>query len=133
LSQEQNQPTLAQSFFRSQLAAFAGSLVDFLAVIFFTEVANIWYVYSTALGALIGAIVNFLLGRYWVFLATESKMRYQAMRYAIVSLGSLLLNTLGVYLFTDYGGLNYIYSKLIAGLLVGVFYNFVLQKKFVYT
>ena len=132
MKNDAQKPSLFQSFVRAQLAAFTGSAVDFLAFLFFSEVINSWYVYATALGALLGAITNFLLGRYWVFLATESKMRYQVIRYSIVSLGSLLLNTAGVYLLTEYGFIHPIYSKLIVGLLVGVFYNFILQKKFVY-
>lgn len=132
MTNDAQKPSLFQSFIRAQLAAFTGSAVDFLAFLFFSEVLNIWYVYATALGALLGAITNFLLGRYWVFLATESKMHYQAVRYSIVSLGSLLLNTAGVYLLTEYGMIHPIYSKLIVGFLVGVFYNFILQKTFVY-
>ncbi len=106
--------------------------VDFFVVIFLTEVFQVWYVASTAIGALAGTVVNFLIGRYWVFASTERKIGEQALRYLLVSLGSLILNTLGVYLITEYGGINYIYSKAIVAVLVAVFYNFVLQKVFVY-
>ena len=132
MKEESKKPGLATSFVRSQVAAFIATVVDYLTVIFLTEVGQIWYVYSTAIGAATGAILNFLLGRYWVFESTESKMRSQAIRYIIVSLGSLILNTVGVYLLTESSGIDYKISKIIIGILVGVFYNFYFQKKFVY-
>ena len=101
-------------------------------VIFLTEVVGLWYVYSNAIGAFTGTVVNFLIGRYWVFESTKRKIHHQAMRYLLVSAGSLILNTLGVYLITEFVGINYVYSKLIVSIVIAVCYNFVLQKLFVY-
>lgn len=106
--------------------------MDFLVFIVLTNVCSIWYVVATATGAFVGAVVNFLIGRYWVFDSTERKIQDQAFRYAIVALGSLLLNTLGVYLVTEYLGFLPLHSKIIVAILVAVGYNFVLQKLFVY-
>ena len=141
-SDSSDKRSLFKLFAWAQGAAFAGTAVDFIVTIFFTEVFHIWYVVSTALGSLTGAITNFLLGRYYVFQSTERNISHQAYRYAIVSLGSLILNTAGVWLLTEFihntlrhgegHDQDYIVAKVIVAVLVAVFYNFILQKNYVY-
>ncbi len=129
LSEKQSLPRL---FASAQVAALIGTAVDFLVTIFLTEVVGIYYVISNAIGAALGAVTNFLLGRYWVFDSTKRKIQHQAFRYALVSLGSLILNTLGVYLVTEYFGLDYKLSKVIVAIIIAVTFNFFLQKNYVY-
>ena len=124
--------SLTKLFAAAQVAALAGTLVDFAATFFFTEVLGILYWVSNAMGAALGAITNFLLGRYWVFEAKEGKIEQQAFRYVLVSAGSLLLNTAGVYFITEFFGLHYMWSKVIVAVIVAVTYNFILQKNYVY-
>jgi putative flippase GtrA len=120
------------SFFRYQVAAITATLVDFLVLILLTEVFNVWYVYSTALGALTGAIVNFNLCRYWAFCNSKNKFKHQVFRYILVSSGSLILNTLFVFILTHFASINYSISKIITALLVAFFYNYTLQRFFVF-
>jgi len=122
----------AKLFASAQVAALIGTAIDFLATIFFTEVFGLIYWVSNAIGAALGAITNFLLGRYWVFDAKDQQITKQAFRYILVSIGSLILNTLGVYLVTEFIGLHYVQSKIIVAVLVAVTYNFILQKNYVY-
>ncbi len=124
--------SLTRLFAGAQVAALIGTAVDFVSLLFFKEVLGLWYVVATALGATLGAVTNFLLGRYWVFSSTESKLHHQAFRYTLVSAGSLLLNTFGVFLITEYVGIHYFYSRVIVAILVAVTYNFILQKNFVF-
>lgn len=119
-------------FLKSQVSAFIASAADFLTVIALTELLGVWYVISTAIGAFVGAVVNFMLGRNWVFDSKDGKIGKQAIRYIIISIGSLILNTGGVYVITEYFGINYAISKIIIGILVGISFNFILQKKFVF-
>lgn len=135
---KENQPNqksprkLTTLFAFAQIAAMAGTAVDFIFYIFFTEIVGLWYVISNIIGATMGAITNFLMGRYWVFTSTKRKIESQAIRYTLVSLGSLILNTIGVYLFTDILGLHYVWSKVIVSIFIGVTYNFLMQKNYVY-
>ncbi len=124
--------SLTKIFAWAQIAALIGTIVDFLMTIFFTEFFGILYWVSNAIGAAMGAITNFLLGRYWVFEAAHQKIGSQAIRYALVSTGSLILNTSGVYLVTEYFNLHYVASKVIIAVLVAISFNFILQKNFVY-
>lgn len=93
---------------------------------------GVWYVYAQIVGAVFGAIINFLLGRYWAFQSKEDKISNQAFRYALVSTGSLILNTAGLYLLTECSPLAPAPSKVIIGILVAVTYNYLMQKKFVF-
>ena len=119
-------------FLRSQVAAFISTCIDYLTVITLTELAGLWYIYSNIVGAVLGAITNFTLGRHWTFKAQEGAVGSQAFKYALVSLGSVCLNTFGLYALKEWGNVNYILAKVVVGILVAVCFNYVLQKHFVF-
>ena len=93
---------------------------------------GVWYVYANVLGASMGAITNFLLGRYWAFQAAEANLGFQAFRYAIVAIGSVILNTLGIYILMEYFSITYIPSKVVIAVIIAITYNYLLQKYFVF-
>ncbi len=124
--------SLLKLFIWAQGAAIIGTVVDFLATILFTEVIGVLYWISNAIGAAFGAITNFLLGRYWVFEAKHRKIEVQAFRYFLVSVGSLILNTLGVIFLTEFFEFHYVWSKVIVAIIIAVTFNFFLQKNYVY-
>jgi len=117
---------------RSQIASLTATVVEFSCLIFLVEIGHVWYVGATAAGAFLGAIVNFLLGRHWTFTADDDGVRGQAIRYAAVAVMSLILNSLGVYLLTDYLDIHYTVSRAITAFLVGILFNFPLHRLFVF-
>jgi len=125
-------PTLIKSLARSQITAVIATVSDFAMLVFLTEVVGIYYVASTAVGAFIGAVISFLLGRFWAFVAPDGNFVHQIIKYAAVSGGSLGLNSAGVYLMTDFGHLPYPISKVIIAVSVGLTYNFFLHRYFVF-
>lgn len=126
------QPPFFVSLRRSQVASLTATFVDFGTMIFLTEVAGVWYVAATAAGAFVGAVVNFFLGRHWSFTAGHQPIHGQFLRYAIVSAMSLALNTLGVYLLTEYVHLHYTLSRAIIAVAVALLFNFPLHRRFVF-
>ncbi len=120
------------TFLKAQCSALISTAVDFLATIFLTQVVGLWYLMSSCMGTILGGYVNFSLGRNWAFQIDNSEKLSQALRYAVVWSGSLLLNTFMLYLFTEVLRLHYIVSKSIVSVLVGVFFNFYFQKTFVF-
>ncbi|MCD0489753.1 GtrA family protein [Pedobacter sp. MC2016-14] len=120
------------TFVKAQVASLSASIIDFLTTLVCTQVLSIWYVVGSALGTTAGGIVNFAMGRNWVFESTERKVSHQAIRYILVWVGNLLLTTGGVFIVTHYLHLNYLLSKIIVTCTVGVSYNYLMQKKFVF-
>lgn len=124
--------SLFKAFSRAQAASFGASAVDYSLTAGLVELAGVWYVLATAVGAFSGAVTNFLINRHWSFQVAHLEMNWQVRKYFIVSAGSLGLNTLLVYLLTDGLGFKYMISKIVASLSVGIFYNFPLHRWFVF-
>ena len=108
------QSAFLKTFTRHQAASFAATLMDYLCLFFMTEALQIHYALATATGALVGACSNFLLNRHWAFEARSGNWTTQSFRYFLVSSGSLILNTGGVYYFTESYHLHYATSVVIA-------------------
>lgn len=121
-----------KTFGRAQLAALVATLVDFGTLTLSVEIFKFFYPFGVALGALLGALTNFFMNRHWSFQAHDKPLKGQMVRYLVVSVGSLGLNTVGVYLITENFGVFYLYSKLMIAVLVGVFFNYPLHRNFVY-
>jgi len=119
-------------FLRAQVAAFIGTAIDYTLFIVLKDLAGFWYIYANIIGASAGAVSNFLLGRYWAFNVQNEVVSKQAGKYFLVSLGSLLLNTSGIFALTEWLHLNPIASKVIISIIVAICFNFVLQKHFVF-
>jgi putative flippase GtrA len=109
------------------------TVVDFSCLVFLVEVAQIWYVVATVIAGFLGAFVNFMLGRHWSFTADDEAFHGQAIRYAAVCAASLVLNSLGVYLLTEYLKMHYAMSKVVTAIFVGVLFNFPLHRRFVFS
>lgn len=120
------------TFVKAQASSIIATLFDFLTTIVCKEFFYFWYVIASLLGTIVGGTTNFVLGRNWVFNRKEKKMPRQIVKYLIIWNGNLLLSTLGVFIVTHYLGLSYIISKIIVSVIVGVSYNYLLQKKFVF-
>ena len=120
------------TFCKAQISAQAATIVDFAVSLFMAEVAGIWYLYSTFIGALSGGVFNCVVNYRWVFNAIGLKKKYVALKYFMVWTGSILLNTGGTYLLTELSKTHFVYSKIIVAVLVGILWNYLMQKNFVY-
>lgn len=121
-----------QSLIKSQLGSFLATLFDFSSLYILTEWCNIYYVISAGIASGIGAIVGFIVQRNWAFQRTDKKWQGQAIKYGLVSLLILLLNMAGIYLFTEMLHFQYMVSKLVIALVIGIFVSFPLFRYYVY-
>ncbi|MXV16242.1 GtrA family protein [Hufsiella ginkgonis] len=119
-------------FLRSQLAAFAATIVDFLVSMLFHGVFGVSVITANISGNISGGITNFYLGRTWVFNEKNHTVHTQFLRYVLVWVGNLVLNTGGVFLMTNYGHVKFPISKIVVSLIIGFFYNYLLQNSFVF-
>jgi len=121
-----------KTFFKAQFSAFAGGLVDYGTMLFFTEIFGIPYTISIAIGGVVGAVVNFSLNRYWTFNATNEQKRAQLTKFMAMVAGSILLKSSGTYLVTQYVGIDYKISRILVDLMVSWGFNYNLQKYWVF-
>ncbi|HEX4447200.1 MAG TPA: GtrA family protein [Polyangiaceae bacterium] len=117
---------------RHQVGATAATLVDFGAMIGCVELLHISPTIATGVGAALGGFTNFLLGRAWVFRQHSGRVHDQAIRYALVSGGGALLNTLGEHLVHDRAHIQYIVARAMVSIAVSLFWNFPMQREFVF-
>lgn len=117
---------------RHQTASIAATAVDFTVMIALVSAAGAAPALGTAIGAASGGVVNFLLGRRWIFRATAYHPAPQAWRYAMVSVGSLVLNTCGVHVLAGVMHQPYVAARLAVSFAVSVLWNFPLQRGFVF-
>lgn len=91
-------------------------------------------VLATVFGATCGGLANFQLGRHWVFGGARDRRVFgQALRYACVSLGCVVLNALGMGLVGLWvGPESYVLQRVIISLLVGVLWSYPAQRWLVF-
>jgi putative flippase GtrA len=120
------------TFVKAQASSIISTFFDLLITVICKEFLGFWYLIASITGTLAGGFTNFALGRRWVFDGRDKKVHAQLIKYIITWTGNLLLTTTGVFVVTHYLGLSYFISKIIVAVVVGVGYNYVVQKKFVF-
>ena len=125
---------------------YVASLIDFLVTILLVKLSGLFYLYATFLGSVVGGVVNCVINYGWVFHADDCKKTHVALKYLFVWGGSILLNTWGTFALTEWlTGMHwvdgllghyindvFILSKIIVAILVAFFWNYHLQRVFVY-
>jgi putative flippase GtrA len=117
---------------RHQVGAIAATLVDFATMIALVEGARLSPEAATPIGAIVGAVTNFTLGRAWIFRRHTGHWAAQASRYALVSAASAGWNTLGEQLVHGMGHVQYVVARAIVSFVVSLVWNFPVQRAFVF-
>ncbi|WP_394847745.1 GtrA family protein [Pendulispora brunnea] len=113
------------------MASVVATALDFGTMTVLVELGVLSPAIATLVGALFGAIVNFLLGRR-IFRATSRSAAPQAARYAVVSAASAAFNSLGVYVLHHALGVQYLLARVCVSIVVSILWNFPLQRHFVF-
>jgi putative flippase GtrA len=119
-------------FIKANIASVISSLCDFLITIVITEFFHYDPFWASITGTISGGIINFIIGRYWVFEVFHLNIYHQSRKYLIIWSGNLFLNALGMYVLLHHAALNYVVAKVITAVIVAVGYNYPLQKKYVF-
>ena len=125
-------PNTFITFFRYNVVAIIATAVDFVILVLLTEVLGFWYLHSAFLGAFLGGITGFILERNWTFMKQDGKLFVQAIKYLLVWAISISLNVTSIFLLVEYLGYQYIISKIIVAIIIGIGFNFLLHKYFIF-
>ena len=110
--------TLLQ-FFRNALVGSFAFVLELGLMYLLTECAHVYYLWSSVFSSLCAGGINYLLSTIWVF--NQSKVKNKPLEFilftAIGALG-LLLNVFFLWILTDCMGIYYMFSKVIAMILV---------------
>jgi putative flippase GtrA len=120
------------TYLKAQATAIAGSAIDFLVFIFLHKLLHYNAVIANLIGNIFGAVTQFILSRNWAFRATEGRISLQIVRYVLVWIGNLAFSAAGVYFFIYIIHLDGILAKIITSVILGLTYNYFMQKKFVF-
>ncbi len=140
-----NDPGLIITFLRSSVSSQIASWIDLgVSFVLFAWV-HLFPWLATALGAICGGIVNCAVNYRFTFHASDVPVKAVVVKYVMVWTGSLLFNMWGTQLlyellsriplldemhFTPNG--YYAAARLTVSLVVSIFWNFLMQKNFVY-
>ncbi|HEX2845008.1 MAG TPA: GtrA family protein [Chitinophagaceae bacterium] len=119
-------------FLKANVASLIASLCDYLITIMLVQLFHADVVWAGVTGTVCGGVINFMIGRHWVFRAGDQAAGKQALRYLWVWVGNLALNATGMYLLAKQAGIHYILAKVVTSLLVAVGWNYTLQRKYVF-
>lgn len=126
---------ITQNFYvyiKAQAALIVGSIIDFSITWGLVSLMGNWYVVGNAVGNVSGAIAQYVLSRIWAFKATNQAVSAQLIRYSLMWAGNIALSALGVFLLTNYLHLHYMLSKLNISVILGLTYNYILSRWFVF-
>jgi len=119
-------------FLRHQAGAIVVTALDFATMSALVQLVHTSAVFGTVVGAALGGVTNFILGRKWIFSARAEAASHQALRYTFVSGFSLVLNAAGEYVLHDRLGLQFQVARAMIAALVSVAWNFPMHRYFVF-
>jgi putative flippase GtrA len=94
------------TFLKANMASLVASGSDFLMTVLLVQWCKADVVVAAVAGTVTGGVINFLMGRHWVFKAGDDRAARQLVKYLLVWTGNLLLNTGGVYLLAVGAGVS---------------------------
>ena len=148
-------------FLRSQLSSQMATIADNTIAILLKKTLDILkikviylfygsitsYVLATIVGQICGGAVSCFLNYKWAFKDLKIKLQYVIIKFLLIWIGSLSLNTFFTFLITEwlkntkiatsiFGIYNsddvFIFVKLFVAIIIGVVWNFLMYKYFVF-
>lgn len=118
-------------FIRYAVVGGGATFVDLGFLYLFTEFFHLWYLLSAGLSFIIAAVFNYTLNKIWTFGNKSKNIARQFSLFFFFAAIGIGLNLLLIYAFTEFAGLWYIYSKIIATFFVFL-WNFFGNKYFTF-
>ncbi len=95
-------------------------------LIFLTEVANLWYLFSSAVAFIANGVLNFIFHKYWTFdNKNKEKMFHQMRNYLLFFAVIFICNTYFMFLLVEKIHLIYWVSQIVVTCVLSVVSFFV--------
>lgn len=122
-------PTGLVKLFRYGFVAVAAYIVDFGLLVLLASGFGVHYLLAATISFIFGVTANYLLARQWVFPDSKYSQKTEMLGVLLIGFIGLILNNILLALFTDWIGWFYVYSKLVATVIV-FFWNFFARSTF---
>ena len=116
---------------KAQLSNIAATGAEF-ALVALLLTTQIYYLVAAALGAVLGAVIDFSIKKWWAFSARGGMLRTQMLRYTVVSAASAGLNCAVAYALVDGLKMLKLPGVILAAAIIGVVWNYPMQRFFVF-
>ena len=114
---------LSEEFLKFGIVGISGIAVDFFTTWLLKEKLKFNKYLANCIGFSFAVINNFIWNRYWTFNDTVQPFTEQFLKFALISIMGLAINSLLLFLFVKYTKINFYIIKLIVIALV-FFWNF---------
>ncbi|HEY0298605.1 MAG TPA: GtrA family protein [Arachidicoccus sp.] len=120
------------TFIKAQASAIGATVIDFVTTFLLAEFLGMPKFIAGIIGLIVGGAVNFFVNKKWVF-AKHDRVFGRLAKYILVWFGNFALNAWGYrWMLYSFPHLYYLIGKLIVAAAVGIFYNYLLQRRFVF-
>lgn len=114
--------------FRYIFTGGAAFIVDFSSLFILTDFFGIYYLASAAIAFVLGLITNYILSINWVFnRRTMNNRKLEFGVFTLIGVVGIFLNEVFIWFFTENLQIYYLFSKIIAAVLI-LFWNFFARK-----
>ena len=121
---------LIQQMARFSVVGVSATVLDFVLLVFLTEVLGCNYLLSNVASFTVSIVVNYLASMRFVFEKRDGMRGRSAFaRFVGLSVAGLVINSFCMWAIVERGGIDYRAAKVLAALIVSV-WNFVTRKIF---
>lgn len=115
-------------FFKFALVGLIGTFVNIFILYILTEYFNIYYLISAFCAFFVAVTTNFIFNKIWTFREKiYERITKEYVNFFLVSFFALLVNIFFLYIFTEFLGIYYITSQIIA-IGISLMINFIGNK-----
>ncbi len=106
---------IIKEFFKFAFVGGIGTLVNIIILYLLTEKAGIYYIISAIFSFIVAMTSNFILNKIWTFKESiKLNVGKKYLQFGLVSITALIVNLFFLYAFTEFLGIYYIISQVLA-------------------
>lgn len=115
-----------------QFAKFAvvgvfNTAIDFAVYLVLTRIFGLYFLLANIISVITAMTFSFFINKKWTFRNADHRVKTQYLKFAVINLGSLILNNVFVYLFIQSWHLYDLLAKFIV-IVITLNWNFWLNK-----